>query len=225
MKDSTPGQGWRAPTSDAIIRRTTTAAVAILAGIAAVVSYRHMHELAVRHGEEAWSAALVPLSVDGMIVASSMSILYASRRGKRGSPLAWTLLIIGSLASLGANVAVADPSIIARIVAAWPSFALIGAYEMLMGQVRQAREAQKSAEEHAPTSVGHSSAEYDAGDGGHSSPRDRIRDLHRSAWQWAQANRRQDGNLPSGRAIAQAFDRSARWGRLIKKTGLAGDLG
>ncbi|MET9251490.1 DUF2637 domain-containing protein [Nonomuraea sp. NPDC003709] len=169
MNGSTPGQGWRAPTSDAIIRRTTTAAVAILAGIAAFVSYRHMHELAIRHGEEAWSAALVPLSVDGMIVASSMSILYASRHGKRGSPLAWTLLIVGSLASLGANVTVADPSTIARIVAAWPSFALIGAYEMLMGQVRQAREAQKSTEEHAPASLSRSSAEYEAGDGGCSS--------------------------------------------------------
>lgn len=46
-------------------------------------------------------------------------------------------MIISSLASLGANVAVADPSLIARIVAAWPSFALIGAYEMLLGQIRQ----------------------------------------------------------------------------------------
>ncbi|KAA9374834.1 hypothetical protein F5972_29975 [Microbispora cellulosiformans] len=51
--------------------------------------------------------------------------------------LPWILPIVGSLASLGANVAVADPSLIARIVAAWPSFALIGAYEMLLGQIRQ----------------------------------------------------------------------------------------
>lgn len=224
MKEGTPGQNNRAPTSDVVIRWTTTGAVVMLAGIAAIVSYRHMHELAVRHGEESWSAALVPLSVDGMIIASSMSILYASRHGRRGSLLAWTLLIIGSLASLGANVAVADPSLIARIVAAWPSFALIGAYEMLMGQVRQAGEARGTTDERSREDVLDASLEYvDGGDD--ELARDCIRDLRRSAWRWAQANREQDGRLPSGRAIAQAFDRSPRWGRLIKKAGLAGDLG
>src|SRR5262249_52037982 len=36
---------------DRWIRWTTTASVVLLAGIAAVVSYRHMHTLAVAHGE------------------------------------------------------------------------------------------------------------------------------------------------------------------------------
>ena len=58
-------------------RWTTIAAVFLLAGIAAVVSYSHMYELAQRHGEPAWRAALFPLSVDGMIVASSMAPLAA----------------------------------------------------------------------------------------------------------------------------------------------------
>ncbi|WP_393915994.1 DUF2637 domain-containing protein [Halostreptopolyspora alba] len=47
----------------------TPLAVILLAGIAAVVSYSHMFELALRHGEPQWRAALFPLSVDGMIVA------------------------------------------------------------------------------------------------------------------------------------------------------------
>jgi hypothetical protein len=51
------------------------------------------------------------------------------------------------MASLGANVAVADPTVIARIIAAWPSFALIGAYEMLMGQIRQSRAAQAAVDD------------------------------------------------------------------------------
>jgi len=33
------------------------------------------------------------------------------------------LLVAGSIASLAANVAVAEPSLIGRIIAAWPSFA------------------------------------------------------------------------------------------------------
>ncbi len=60
---------------DYLVRCTTTASVALLAVIAAVVSYGHMHALVLSHGEGAWASALIPLSVDGMIVASSMSLL------------------------------------------------------------------------------------------------------------------------------------------------------
>jgi len=41
--------------------------VVLLAGIAAAVSYRHMHSLALSVGESAWTAALIPLSVDGLV--------------------------------------------------------------------------------------------------------------------------------------------------------------
>ncbi|WP_432927404.1 DUF2637 domain-containing protein [Microbispora sp. CA-135349] len=84
------------------IRRTTIAGVALLALIAAVVSFRHMHELCLRHGEDRLAAVLIPLAVDGTIVVASMSILLADRYGSRGL-LAWSLLVVGSLASLGAN--------------------------------------------------------------------------------------------------------------------------
>jgi hypothetical protein len=121
---------------DVAIRWTTTVSVVLLAGIAAIVSYRHMHTLALEHGEIPWTAALIPLSVDGMIVASSMSLLLDSRRGIRSGALPWLLLLIGSSASLAANVAVAEPTPYGRIIAAWPSLALIGAYELLMRQIR-----------------------------------------------------------------------------------------
>ncbi|MGP3937632.1 DUF2637 domain-containing protein [Nonomuraea sp. KM88] len=80
---------------------------------------------------------LIPLAVDGAIVVASMSILLANRRGTRGGFLAWAMLMVGSLASLGANIAVAEPSLIGRLIAAWPSAALIGSYELLMSQIRQ----------------------------------------------------------------------------------------
>src|SRR5947207_256518 len=85
----------QAYTADRWIRRTTTATVLLLAGIAAVVSYTHMHTLALQHGEGAWASALIPLSCDGMIVASSMALLSDSRLGGRGGVLPWTLLIVG----------------------------------------------------------------------------------------------------------------------------------
>ncbi|MEU3233422.1 DUF2637 domain-containing protein [Nocardiopsis alba] len=65
-------------------RVVTIAAVLMLAGIAAVVSYSHMYELALRHDEPPWRAALFPLSVDGMIVGASMTLLSDARHGRKG---------------------------------------------------------------------------------------------------------------------------------------------
>src|ERR1022692_200815 len=95
-----------------------------------------MHMLVESHGQPGWVAALTPFSVDGMIVAASTTLLADSRSGSRGGVLPWALLVVGSVASLAANVAVAEPTATGRVIAAWPSFALIGAYELLMPQVR-----------------------------------------------------------------------------------------
>jgi Protein of unknown function (DUF2637) len=136
MIDSTV-EGAAGSSGDRWIRRMTTVAVVVLAGIAAAVSYGHMHGLARLHGEAAWSARLVPVSVNGMIVVSSLALLADSRAGRRGGILPWCLLVVGSGASLAANVAVAEATVYGRVIAAWPSFALIGAYELLMRQIRQ----------------------------------------------------------------------------------------
>lgn len=66
------------------IRWTTSLTVALLALIAGVVSFGHMHELALAAGENQFTAALIPFSVDGMILASSLSLLVDSRSGRRG---------------------------------------------------------------------------------------------------------------------------------------------
>ncbi|MCO6008151.1 DUF2637 domain-containing protein [Actinoallomurus purpureus] len=123
---------------DQVIRWATTLSVVVLAVIAAIVSYRHMYLLVRRYEETSWTAVLLPISVDGMIVTSSMSLLMDSRCHRRSGLLPWALLLIGSAASLAANVAVAEPSAVGRLIAAWPSCALIGSYELLMRQVRQA---------------------------------------------------------------------------------------
>jgi Protein of unknown function (DUF2637) len=130
---------------DRWIRWTTTGCVALLALIAGTVSYLHMHTLVEAHGQPGWVAVLTPLSVDGMIVAASTTLLADSHSGSRGAALPWALLVAGSLASLAANVAVAEPSATGRVIAAWPSFALIAAYELLMRQVRHAANAGMSA--------------------------------------------------------------------------------
>src|SRR6266851_8423260 len=118
--------------ADLWIRRTTIGCVGMLAAIAGTVSYLHMHLLVEPHGQPGWVAAFTPLSVDGMIVAASTTLLADSRNCGGGGFLPWALLVAGSAASLAANVAVAQPTVTGRVIAAWPSFALIGAYELLM---------------------------------------------------------------------------------------------
>ncbi|MEV4575092.1 DUF2637 domain-containing protein [Nonomuraea jabiensis] len=205
------------------IQRTTITGVLLLAGIAAVVSFRHMHELCLRHGEDHLAAVLIPLAVDGAIVVASMSILLANRYGSRGSLLAWTMLLVASLASLGANIAVAEPSLIGRLIAAWPSAALIGSYELLMSQIRRASATTAEvvhtetadAQELSGDDVDQPSQALDPGER-------ENEDLRRTAWQWALANRLPDGGLPPGRVVAEQFARSARWGRWIKRLGHEG---
>ena len=103
--------------ADRWIRRTTIGCVGMLAAIAGTVSYLHMHLLVQLHGQPGSVAALTPLAVDGMIVAASTTLLADSRSGNRGGALSWLLLSAGSVASLAANVAVAEPTMTGRVIA------------------------------------------------------------------------------------------------------------
>ena len=51
-----------------------------VAGVAAIISYQHAYELVTSHGETGITAHLLPFTVDGLIWAASMVVLYASRR-------------------------------------------------------------------------------------------------------------------------------------------------
>jgi Protein of unknown function (DUF2637) len=130
--------------ADRWIQRITIGCVALLALIAGTVSYLHMHLLVELNGQPGWVAALTPLSVDGMIVAASTTLLAESRSGGRGGLLPWALLAVGSVASLAANVAVAESALTGRVIATWPSFSLIAAYELLMRHVRRVAESAAS---------------------------------------------------------------------------------
>ena len=117
-------------------RVVTVAAVLLVAAVAAVVSYAHMQEVAERAGEQ-WRAWLLPLSVDGLVVAASMGLLTRRRAGRPGGRLAWCALLGGVGASLAANIAAAEPTATARVVAAWPALAFAVAFELLLQQRRE----------------------------------------------------------------------------------------
>ena len=117
------------------VRRTTTGAVLAVALVAAVASYEHMRALAELAGE-GWRSWLLPVSVDGLAVAASMTMLVRRRAGLGAGALPWAALLLGLGASLAANVAAAEPTVQGRLVAAWPPVALLLAYELLMQQVK-----------------------------------------------------------------------------------------
>lgn len=95
---------------------TGVLSVAVLAGAvvtigAAVVSYTHMHELAVSAGE-GWLAWIDPALVDGMVVFAS-TLLYAQHRlGQRAHWLVLPAIILGVAASLGANILSREPDLV-----------------------------------------------------------------------------------------------------------------
>ena len=91
--------------TDKAIRWSTAAAVIGVAVVAAVVSYEHAYALVRAHGETGWTAHLIPLTVDGLIWASSMVMLDSARRGVPVPSLARWLLGLGIAATLAANVA------------------------------------------------------------------------------------------------------------------------
>ena len=93
--------------ADRVIRWSTALAVLGVAAIAAVVSYEHASALVRAHGESGWTGRLIPLTVDGLIYASSMVMLDSARRGVRVPRLARWLLGLGILATLAATSPIA----------------------------------------------------------------------------------------------------------------------
>jgi hypothetical protein len=87
---------------DRVLRWSTALAVVGVAAVAAVVSYEHASALVRAHGESGWTGRLIPLTVDGLIYASSMVVLDSARRGARVPTLARWLLGLGIVATLAA---------------------------------------------------------------------------------------------------------------------------
>jgi hypothetical protein len=109
------------------VQRVTTAAVLSVSLVAAIASYEHMRALAELAGE-GWRSWLLPVSVEGLAVAASMTMLVRRRAGLPAGALSWVGLLLGLAASLAANVAAAEPTVQGRLVAAWPPLGLLLSY-------------------------------------------------------------------------------------------------
>ena len=92
-------------TGDRVIRFATAAVVCAVAAFAAVVSYSHIYGLGRAHGQDGTAARLLPLSVDGLILAASLVLLHEARNGRDAPGLARFMLWLGIAATIGANIA------------------------------------------------------------------------------------------------------------------------
>src|SRR6478672_11682621 len=122
---------------DRAIRLSTAAAVLAVAGIAAYVSYWHAYAVVRAHGETGITARLEPATIDGLVYASSMVVLYAARHRMPVPSLARWLLGLGIAATLTANMAQGwSHGPVGAVVAAWPAISLVGSYELLVWLIR-----------------------------------------------------------------------------------------
>ena len=129
---------------DRAIRLSTAAAVLAVAGIAAYVSYWHAYAVVRAHGETGITARLEPATIDGLVYASSMVVLYAARHRVPVPSLARWLLALGIAATLTANMAQGwSHGPVGAVVAAWPAVSLVGSYELLVWLIRTSGAAER----------------------------------------------------------------------------------
>jgi hypothetical protein len=122
---------------DRAIRLSTAAAVLAVAGIAACVSYWHAYAVVRAYGGSGITARLEPATIDGLVYASSMVILYAALHRVPVPSLARWLLGLGIAATLTANMAQGwSHGPVGAVVAAWPAASLVGSYELLVWLIR-----------------------------------------------------------------------------------------
>ncbi|MFC4536919.1 DUF2637 domain-containing protein [Sphaerisporangium dianthi] len=127
---------------DQLIRVSMTVVVLAVAAVAAWVSYWHAVAVIEKYGaEDEMSAHLVPATVDGMIYASSMVLLWCARYRLKVPALARWALALGIAATLAANILHGiERGPLAAALAAWPAIALVISYELIMWVVRSGRE-------------------------------------------------------------------------------------
>jgi hypothetical protein len=94
--------------------------------------HTHIYDLARAHAQSGIDAHLLPLSVDGLIIAASLALATAP-------VLARCVLALGVAATVAANVGYGLPhGCLAAIVSAWPGISFVGAAELLPRSRRQA---------------------------------------------------------------------------------------
>jgi Protein of unknown function (DUF2637) len=126
---------------DRQIRWTVYGVVMIVAVFAFVVSYAHIYDLGLTHGQHGIAAKGMPLSVDLLIVAASLVLFLQARADTAAAGLARflprLLLWAGIAATVAANVAYGWPfGYLGAVISAWPGAVFAGLAELVMVTAR-----------------------------------------------------------------------------------------
>lgn len=115
----------------ALITAASRAGSLAVAGVAGYASYRHITHVATMAGEASEVAIVYPLAIDGLIVVGTMAMLADKADGRSPRLSARVALGLGIIATLAANIASAQPTVLGRCVAAVPAIAFLAAVEVL----------------------------------------------------------------------------------------------
>jgi hypothetical protein len=127
-----PGRGG-VSRLDRITLQLGVAVAVLIAGCSYAVSATSLYALGVQAGYSWWQAAAVPVVADGPAIYGMFRIISRSRRGARGVGYGWLLVGCGTLASIGGNVAHAQPNLVAQAIAAAIPLAVLAMLEGLKG--------------------------------------------------------------------------------------------
>jgi hypothetical protein len=123
----------RVSTLDRLTLQLGVAVAVVIATCSYAVSATSLYALGVQAGYSWWQAAAVPVVADGPAIYGMFRIVSRSRRGAKGAGYGWLLVICGTAASIGGNVAHARPNLVAQAIAAAIPLAVLAMLEGLKG--------------------------------------------------------------------------------------------
>jgi hypothetical protein len=118
---------------DRVTLQLGVAVAVVIALCSYAVSATSLYALGIQAGYSWWQAAAVPVVADGPAIYGMFRIVSRSRRGAKGAGYGWLLVIAGTLASIGGNVAHARDDLVARAIAAAIPLAVLAMLEGLKG--------------------------------------------------------------------------------------------
>jgi Protein of unknown function (DUF2637) len=137
-RPATPASGPPHPAAgvsrlDRVTLQLGVAVAVVIAVCSYAVSATSLYALGLQAGYSWWQAAAVPVVADGPAIYGMFRIISRSRRGAKGAGYGWLLVIAGTLASIGGNVAHAHPNLVAQAIAAAIPLAVLAMLEGLKG--------------------------------------------------------------------------------------------
>jgi hypothetical protein len=123
---------------DRVTLQLGVAVAVIIATCSYAVSATSLYALGVQAGYSRWQAAAVPVVADGPAIYGMFRIVSRSRRGAKGAGYGWLLVICGTAASIGGNVAHARSDLVAQAIAAAIPLAVLAMLEGLKGDADEA---------------------------------------------------------------------------------------